>query len=159
MALTANQIAVIEQIATNLKIWADNLSYSPPSPTIITILPYSEHNKVILWLLSEMPAVGQRVEKDFDELYKMHQKVDSWRGKAITKDESDEFQMLVDQIKGVAYDLVATLQQTAQKAGEEKKEARHRKTKRNLYILITGLAALLTCLYLLWWLWTKFRSM
>jgi len=172
MTLTFDQVVGIEQLAANLKKWADNLSYSPPSPTIITILPYSEHKKVILWLLSEMPAVGQRVEKDFNELYKTHLKVDSWRGKAITEDNEEEFTILVDSLKGALYDLEETLQQIADRARKELSSEKPAETggkvilskiwmcikriPRWLYLLVGFLAALLTCIYFSWWLWTTF---
>ena len=119
MALTLDEITEIEQVATNLEKWAENLSYSPPSPKIIRLLPDVGQDKVILGLLAEMPAVAQKVESDFKVLYEMHQEVYCWRGKAITEDEWLEFSAQVDTLKGATCELVDTLRQIAQKAKEE----------------------------------------
>ena len=118
MALTPDEIKSIEQVTTSLKRWADNLSYEY-SPTLIRIGPRLGQDKVVLWLLREMPAVGQKVEKDFNVLDEIIGEINSWCSKTITEDELVEFDNLVDILKGGAYDVTETLQEIVQKASQE----------------------------------------
>lgn len=163
MSLTLHEIQSIEHAAKNLKRWANNLSYSPPSPTTIRLLPDIGQDKVILLLLAKMPGVGQEIKKDFKVLYEMHQEIDSWRGKAITDDEWLEFKALVDTLKGAAYNISEELQQIAQNARVELKSKEREfwtigGTLKVIFYLLSGFAALLTCIYVLSWLWSKFKS-
>lgn len=153
MALTPDEIKSIEQVATSLKRWADNLSYEY-SPTLIRIGPRLGQDKVALWLLREMPAVGKKVEKDFNVLDEIIGEINSWCGKTITEDELVEFDNLVDTLKGAAYELVETLRDIAKIARKERK----RRIVKGIFYLIGVLAALLTCISLIWWLCTKFSA-
>jgi len=155
MKLTKNEIEAIEQAADELKKWADNQSYNLPCATKVRLTPTWCYKKEIL-LLCAKTNIGAKVEKDFAAIDKLHAEYESWRGKAITEDNEEEFTILVDSFKGVFYDLSDTLQQIAEEARKERKS---RIVKQIFYIasaLVGSTAALLTCIYFLWWLWTTF---
>ena len=118
------------KIAKKLEKWADNLSYDPPSTTKIELTPSWRYKKVILLLLMKT-NVGAKVERDFDALDKLHAEYESWRGKAITEDNEEEFTILVDSLKGALYDLSDTLQQIAQNAREELRSEKPAEIGRN----------------------------
>lgn len=120
----------LEKWADQLKNWADNLSYNLPSATKIELTPSWRYKKVILLLLMKT-NVGAKVKRDFDALDKLHAEYESWRGKAITEDNEDEFRILVDSLKGTLYDLADTLQQIADSAREELSSEQPAETERN----------------------------
>jgi hypothetical protein len=110
MKLMKDQIEAIKKSADELKKWADNLSYTPPSATKVGLTPSLRYKKVIL-LLCAKTNIGTKVEEEFAALDKIHQECESWRGKDLTEDNEEEFRMLVDSLKGALYDLADTLQQ------------------------------------------------
>jgi len=119
MGLNPDEIKSIEKLATNLKKWADNLSYSH-SQTVIHLRPSFGQNQVILLLLKKMPAVGKKVEKELNELYNMIGELNGWCTKSTaTDDEFCEFQTIVDQLKGSAYELADTVREIAKQASQE----------------------------------------
>jgi len=151
--LMRDEIRQIEKAASELKKCADNQSYDPPCATKVQLSASWRYKKVILLLLMKTNIVA-KVERDFDALDKLHAEYESWRGKAITDDNEEEFTILVDSLRGILYDLSETLQHIAQDAKKERK----RRIVKGIFYLIGVLASLLTCLYLLWWLWTTFLS-
>jgi len=153
MSLTQHEIKEIEQVAFELKKWAHDLSYAPPSITKVQLTPTRRYKKVIMLVLAKTNA-GAKVEKEFAELDRLHQEYESWRGRSITEDNEEDFTILVDSIKGSLYDLADTLQQLAESARKEIK----RRIVKGICYGIGVLGALLTCIYLLWWLWTKFSA-
>lgn len=169
---TAETAKKLEKWADQLENWADNLSYNLPSATKIELTPSWRYKKVILLLLMNT-NVGAKVKRDFDALDKLHAEYESWRGKAIAEDNEDEFRILVDSLKGTLYDLADTLQQIADSAREELSSEKPAEPEQNatpakrwriwtwvkriprwIYVLVLFLAAMLTCIYLSWLLWT-----
>ena len=119
MALTPDQIKSIEQEATRLKGWADKLSFNY-SPTVVKLSPSFGTDKIVLWLLKEMSAVGQKIQKDYRVLDQSFQEADSRSRKPISnEDEAAEFDNLVNIVRGAAYQLAEDLQEIAQTAREE----------------------------------------
>ena len=157
--LAQKEIKQIEKVSIELKKWADNLSYKRPSPTKVTLTPSSRwrYKKEIL-LLCAKTNLGAKVEKDFTELDHFHQEYESWRAKTLTEDNEEEFNTLVTNLKGSLYDLANMLNQIAE---SERKERNQWILKLIFYVtsaVVVFLASLLTCIYLLWWLWTKIFS-
>lgn len=155
MKLTKDQIEAIGKATDELKKWADNQSYNSACATKVQLSPSWRYKKIIL-LLHAKTNIDDKVERDFDALDKLHAEYESWRGKAITEDNEEEFTILVDSLKGTLYDLAETLQQIAQNV---RKERECRIVKLIFYVtsaVVIFFAALLTCIYLLSWLWTKF---
>mgnify|MGYP001068232195 CR=1 FL=1 len=174
MNLTKDEIKQIEQAADGLKKRADNQSYNPPSATIVQLSASWRYKQLIL-LLCAKTNLGAKVERDFTAINKLHAEYESWRGKTLTEDNEEEFTILVDSLKGTLYDLSETLHCIAQGAREElsREELSEtgqktppakcrrvvtylKKIPRWIYVLVIFLAALLTCIYLLWWLWITF---
>jgi hypothetical protein len=153
MNLRKEQIEVIEKAADELKKWADNLSYTPPSATKVGLTPSWRYKKEILLLLAKT-NIGDKVERDFDALDKLHAEYESWRGKALTEDNEEEFTILVNSLKGTLYGLADTTQQIAEEA---RKERKRQIVKLIFYVtsaVVGFIAAMLTCIYFLGWLWT-----
>jgi len=152
MKLTQNEIKQIEQVTIELKKWANNLSYNPPSTTKVQLSPIWRYKQLIL-LLSAKTNIGVKVEKDFAELDQLHQEYERWRGKSITEENEEELTIVFGSLKGTLYDLSETLQQIA---GKARKERKRRIVKQTFYVtsaIVVFLAALFTCLgYLLGWL-------
>lgn len=120
MKLTKEQIKIIEKTADELKVLADNLSYSPPCATIIQFPPSWCYNKEKLLLLEKTNTnIGDKVERDFAEADKLQQEYESWRDKDITEDNEEEFTLLIDSLKGALYELSDNLHQIAEYANEE----------------------------------------
>lgn len=153
MNLTQDEIKQIEQVAIELKKRVHDLSYAPPSTTKVQLTPSWRYKKVIMLLL-EKTNVGAKVENDFVELDELHHEYESWRSKYIDEDNREAFTILVDSLKGTLYDIAETLQRIAESARKEIK----RRIVKGICYGIGVLAALLTCIYLLWWLWTKFSA-
>ena len=120
MALSQKQKREIKQLANNLRERADNLSHSPPSPTIINILPYDISKKVTLWLLEEKSSIGRKVENDFNTLDQTHAEYESWRYKVVSKDNEEEFQIVVDCLVWTLNDLADTLDFVTDKKKKKK---------------------------------------
>lgn len=159
MKLTKKEIKQIDQFSSELKNWADNQSYKRPSPTKVklTISSSWRYKKEILFLC-EKTNVGAKVGKDFTELDQLHQEYENWRAKTITEDNEEEFRLLIDSLKGTLYDLADTLNQIAKIA---RKERNQRILQLILYVtsaVVVFLSALLTCIYIFWWLWTTISS-
>lgn len=127
MPLTKDQIELIEKKTEELKIWADNQSYSLPCATKVQLTPSWRYKEVIMVLL-EKTSIGAKIEKDFVELDQLHQEYESFRGKSITEENEEELRMLVDSLKGTLYDLAETLQQIAEMAREEIKSEKPMET-------------------------------
>jgi hypothetical protein len=146
------RIKSIEELSEKLEEWADNPSYDH-SPTFIRFAPDLSQKEVILRLLSEKPVLGQKVEEGFKLLQKKVCDLNNLSAKAITEAEcNEEFCPRIDEVKGIAYDLVGTLQQIAEEA---RKERKRRIVKRIFYVtsaVVVFLAALFTILHLLGWL-------
>lgn len=153
MNLAQHEIKQIEQLAIELKKRAHDLSYAPPSTTKVQLTPSRRYKKVIL-LLGAKTNVGAKVESNFAELDQLHREYETWRGKSMNEDNEEEFTILVDSLKGALYELADTLQQIVESAGKERK----RWMVKGICYGIGVLAALLTCIYLLCWLWTKFSA-
>ncbi len=131
-----NLLTILE-VAEKLKDWADNLSYNPRSTTKVQLSPNWRYKKVILLLL-EKTNVGAKVQSDFAELDRLHQEYESWRGRAITQDNEEQFEILVDSFKGTLYDLADTLQQIAQNATDELSAEKPTATAQNAGRYIPG---------------------
>jgi hypothetical protein len=108
--METNEIELIEELAENLQKWADEQSYTH-SPTFIRFAPDLGQKKVILWLLSEKPMLGQKVQEDFKVLQEKVVNLNSLSARPINEEESYEFCAYVDEVKGIADDLVETLRQ------------------------------------------------
>ena len=151
--LTQKEIKQIEHFAIELKKRSDKQSYNFPSRTKVQLSPTRRYKKEI-FLLSAKTNLGAKVEKYFAEHEQLHQEYESWRAKTFTEDNDEEFRTLVECLKGTLYDLADTLNQIAE---NERKERSQRILKLIFYVTsaaVVFLAALLTCVYLLWWLFT-----
>jgi hypothetical protein len=140
-------ISTIRDVAEKLKSWANNLSYTPQSATKIQLSPSLCCKKVILSLCAE-PNIGAKVDKGFTALDELHAEYESWRGKALTEDNEEEFTILVDGLKGALYDLSDTLQQIAEKARKE----RSCRILKLIFYVTSAVAALLTIFHYLGWI-------
>lgn len=118
MRLTKAQIKIVEKTADELKLQADNQSYSPPCATIIQF-PMSWRFKNEILLLLMKTNIGAKVESGFANIDKQQQEYENWRGKVITENNQEEFTLLVDSLKGALYELSDNLHQIAEYANEE----------------------------------------
>ena len=111
------------EIAEKLREWADKQSYTHSS-TFIRFAPNFGQKEIIIWLLSEKPMLGQKVQKDFNVLQEKVCDLNSWSAKPI--DEAgyhEEFCPRIDEIRGIAYDLVETLRFIGKPAETEQNAA------------------------------------
>ncbi|MBW8001185.1 MAG: hypothetical protein FVQ80_04095 [Planctomycetes bacterium] len=149
--MAKNEVKLIEKLAKNLQEWADNQSYTH-SPTFIRSVPDFGQKEVILSLLTEKPMLGGKVQEDFKVLQEKVYILNSLSARPITENEyHEDFCPQVDEVKGIAADLTETLRYITVVKWYQTIWAK----------IIAGvffLAALLTCIYLLWWLWTKFSE-
>ena len=113
MTLTSDNIRTIREFADKLEKWAKNLSYST-SPTEnlwvkLALTSYPQDFQFTVSRLTDIPAVGKKVQKDFEELSQMVQKVDAWHMHGIYEEELREFCALIDRLKDLAFHIVSTL--------------------------------------------------
>lgn len=119
MALTSDEIKSIEQEVARLEGWADKLSFNY-SPTVVKLSPSFGTDKIVLCLLKEMPAVGQKIQKDYRVLDQLFQEADSRSRKPISNgDEAAEFDNLVNTVTGAAYQLADNLLEIVHIARED----------------------------------------
>ena len=75
MALTSDNIQTIKQFADKLEKWANNLSYSTSQTknfwVELILFFYPQDLQVTVSWLANIPTIGQKVQKDFEELSKM----------------------------------------------------------------------------------------
>jgi len=102
MSLTPSQIRAIKQEAERLEKWAETISFSY-SPTIMRFSPSYGTDQMILSLLKEMPAVGEKIRKDYNIFDQFFQDVcNRYRKPIITDGDKDELQILEDTAIGCA---------------------------------------------------------
>jgi hypothetical protein len=113
MALTSDNIQTIKQFADKLEKWANNLSYSTSQTknfwVELILFFYPQDLQVTVSWLANIPTIGQKVQKDFEELSKMIHKVDIWHIQGVWQEEFGEFGALIDRLKKVALNIVFTL--------------------------------------------------
>jgi hypothetical protein len=113
MALTSDNIQTIKQFADKLEKWANNLSYSKSQTknfwVELILFFYPQDLQVTVSWLANIPTIGQKVQKDFEELSKMIHKVDIWHIQGVCQEEFGEFGALIDRLKKTALNIVFTL--------------------------------------------------
>ena len=110
MTLTSDNIQTVKQFADKLEKWATNLSHiTCPTKNFwveLNLFFYPQDlQNTVSWLAS-IPTIGQRIQKDFEELSKMVHKVDIWHIQGVCQ---EEFGALIDRLKEVALNIVFTL--------------------------------------------------
>jgi hypothetical protein len=170
MALTSDEIEQIERAAAKLDDWrtraiersfGDLGSYIPLQAVVET-----QVNQAIDILLTRMPALGEAVRADLDRLLRQAKLAHD-----LSEQNAQEARLKEVELFGVARPLISRLRRIAQKAREELISEKPAETEQNaihriwtlvkriprwIYVLVLFLAALLTCIYLSWWLWTTF---
>lgn len=123
MTLTSDNIRTIIQFADKLEKWANNLSYiTSPTENLwmkLALTCYPQDFQFTVSWLADIPAVGKEVQKDFEELSAMVQKVDAWHMHGVYEEELREFCALLDRLKDLAFHIVSTLRKIPE-AGESK---------------------------------------
>ena len=173
MSLSKDEIAVIEQEAARLEKWADEVSFSY-SPTVVRLSPSYGTSKMILSLLKEMPAVGEKFQKDYNMLDEFFADAcKQFRKPMTTEGGAEERQFAANTATGCARQIAKELRHIARiakseeqaanvergdhtsidKHGQtEKKKGNIRKVLAIIAAVVGFLAALLTCLHYLGWL-------
>ena len=120
MSLTRDEIAVIEQEATRLEKWADNVSFSY-SPTVVRFSPSFGTEQMILSLLKEMPAVGAKIQKDYKVLDQVFADAcKQFRKPMTTEGDEEERQILTNTARGCARQIAGELRHITRMAESEK---------------------------------------
>lgn len=115
MALTSDNIKIVKQFADKLEEWVMDLSYStyPIKNFFVELNLFfypQDLQDTVSWLVS-IPAIGQRVRKDFKELLKMVQKEDPWRIQGMYHEKVVEFGALINRLKEVAFNIFFILRE------------------------------------------------
>jgi len=117
MALTSDNIKMIKQFADKLDEWATNLSYiTCPTKNFwveLNLFFYPQDLQDTVSWLASIPTIGQRIQKDFKELFKKVQKADAWHIQGIYQEELGEFGALIDRLKEVALNIVFILRKVS----------------------------------------------
>ena len=113
MTLTSDNIQTIKQFADKLEKWANNLSYSTSQTknfwVELILFFYPQDLQVTVSWLANIPTIGPKVQKEFEELSKMIHKVDIWHIQGVCQEDFGEFGALIDRLKKVALNIVFTL--------------------------------------------------
>jgi len=113
MTLTSDNIRTIKQFADKLEKWANNLSYSTSGTknfwVELILFFYPQDLQVTVSWLAIIPTIGQKVQKDFEELSKIIHKVDIWYSQGVCQGEFGEFDAAIDRLKEVALNIVFNL--------------------------------------------------
>jgi len=140
MSLTPSQMRAIKQEAARLEKWADTVSFSY-SPTVVRFSPSYGTDQMILSLLKEMPAVGAKIQKEYNILDQFFQDVCNRYRKPITTDgDEEELQILADTARGCARQIaeelrhIARMSESEEQAGTEQKATREKPEKENWFL-------------------------
>jgi len=168
----------INEMANKLEKWAERVE--PKLPEHIGHISFYGSLKKALdnlpdlaftWLKSRMPRQLDSIQKDFKDLYEKARDVDHYRSEG--SDSNIAVCMAQAAAKKLAQKLRLIVKMTKENLAAEKpaepepdttpaKRCRIwtlvKRIPRWIYVLVIFLAALLTCIYLLWWLWTKFSA-
>ncbi len=155
--LTIGEIKSIEQVANVLDEWREG---GVPSElkmvgrhAQLIVMVQKRMDDVVVALLAKMQGSGELVQKKFIELLTQAKVVDG-----LMEIDASAAQIEDARLQGFARQLAERLHQIEQIARKERSEAKRRRIKKGIYSFVIVLAALLTCIYLLWWLWTKFLA-
>jgi hypothetical protein len=113
MTLTSDNIQIIKQFADKLEKWTNNLSYNASETknfwVELTLFFYPQNLQATVSWLANIPVIGPKIQKDFDELTGIIHKVDIWHIQGVFQDELGEFSMLIDRLKEAALNIVFSL--------------------------------------------------
>ncbi len=152
MALPISKIKLIKQSADDLEKLSkerhpDNFSaFIPWKVRLADIICVPSFHRALIYLYRYDSSLAKKAEEKAEKLWQ--------QTNAVTA--SSDYSLLgpVDMLRVSASDLAGTLRDIAQ---IERKERKRQIVKRTRNFIIF-LAALLTCIYLLWWLWTNFLA-
>ena len=117
MTLTSDNIRTIEQFADKLEKWVNNLFFSTSGTknfwVELILFFYPQNLQVTVSRLANIPTIGQKVQKDFEDLTKMIYKVDIWHIQGVYQEEFAEFGTLINRLKEVALNIVFSLRKIA----------------------------------------------
>jgi len=149
MSFTLAKIKAIREIAENLEKCGetpfDEKFYSKLNYYVSVGDPAIQFEATLRKLLWDKPHIADRIEREYYDLIRDAPKVSQITGKAERLTE-------IGRLQSRAKNLAEEFRDIEQMA---RKERRHRWLKR-ICVFITVLAALLTCIYLSWLLWTTF---
>jgi len=113
--LTSDHIESIRQSAEKLEGWVGNLSYgtSPEKNLLVelTLSFYPHDLDATVSRLGTIPTVGKKVQRDFEELCELIQKVDAWHGHGVYREEMDDFIALINRMRKTALSIVSVLRE------------------------------------------------
>lgn len=173
-AQTSPEIELMDQISKKLKTLADQNKrlIRKFSASLTGPLPPMDYERVVVYLQGNNPNMAGLVKEHYEELISCAKKIDT-----LTADSSrsalETATSLVGKLRFLANRLAQTLEVAVQDLTTEKPAETEPDTTptkrwgiwalveripRWIYVLVIFLAALLTCVYLLSWLWTKFSE-
>ncbi|MGB2865741.1 MAG: hypothetical protein WBC05_20585 [Sedimentisphaerales bacterium] len=113
MALSSDDIKTIRQFADKLEKWAENLSYSTsPAENLwveLTLSLYPQDVQGIASWLTNIPATGQKIRKELEELSKLVQEVDAWRNQGVYIEDLGEFCARINRLMKITRNIISTL--------------------------------------------------
>jgi hypothetical protein len=113
MVLSSDDVKTIRQYADKLEKWAENLSYNiSPTENLWTELSlslYPQDVQGIASRLADIPAAGQNILKELEELPKLVQKVDAWRYQGIYPEDLGEFCARINRLMKATRNIISIL--------------------------------------------------
>jgi hypothetical protein len=170
----------LTELAKRVTYWAESIqsskSYSSLNTLQLKFKVVQDRLRTVLICMeaSNLPALAARLEREYGNLIKMTEYFDKLCKEPNHKDikpgdletAPQELQIFagsfVSLLDEIAKQILSATEETI-KPAEKQAEAERNTTpairqriKKKIYSFIIFLAALLTCIYLIWWLWTKF---
>ena len=168
-----SEIKLLDQVTDKLEEWAKRIE--PKLPAHIGHISFygsllkalgNLPDLMLTFLRSHMPEQLDSIQKDLDDLYEKAKAVDHERSES-----SGEANILKCQAQAAATRLAKKLSlmegiveshreqiEIREKPAEEKNKGSIKRLLKIIGAIVGFFAALLTCIYLLWWLWTNFLA-
>lgn len=148
LAKRSDQIGEMEKSADTLQKWQEGAIPSELKMVSrhghLIVMLQKQIDGIVVDLLVKMPEAGKLIGDKFEDLLRQAKWVDSL--------DADTGYFEDARLRGFAQELAETIRRIAEKAREERKWW----IGKGIFYFISVLAALLTCIYFLWWLWTTF---
>lgn len=113
MALSSDNVKTIRLIAEKLEKWAEDVTYDiRPARNLwveLTLSLYPQNVHGIASWLANIPATGQKIDKEFEELSELVQKIDAWRNHGVYPEDLGDFCASINRLMKVTRDIITLL--------------------------------------------------
>jgi len=128
MALSSDNVKTIRLIADKLEKWAEDVTYDiRPARNLwveLTLSLYPQNVHGLASWLANIPTTGQRIDKEFEELSGLVQKIDAWRNHGVYPEDLGDFCASINRLMKVTRDIISLLRDMSGSGDSERPAAK-----------------------------------